>query len=244
MSSRGSAFLALWNGFDPALLDEYECWHTFEHVPERLSVPGFLSAKRYASDSGANRCFFTLYEIETLDVLDTPAYQQLVDRPTSWSAEMRRAFHGFRRYPCRRIAAAGYGLSGALATFTFSVPAVAGEADGLAAVLNAQFSAGKITSFQIGVSAGNPQYKVFHQDFSSGDDASAIVAIVEGTRRASLDELGRTLLEAMPKRFPTAFEATWENFDFLHAVTKPELLEARSVRLPPREDLRALFRVN
>ena len=115
MSSRGAAFLALWNGFDPALLDEYECWHTFEHVPERLSVPGFLSARRYAADQGESRRFFTLYEIETLEVLETLAYQRLVDQPTSWSAEMRRSFRDFRRYPCRRVAMAGYGLSGAVA---------------------------------------------------------------------------------------------------------------------------------
>lgn len=241
MSLRGSAFLALWNGFDPALLDEYECWHTFEHMPERLSVPGFLSAKRYAADDGENRRFFTLYEIETLDVLETSAYQQLVDEPTSWSAEMRRSFRGFRRYPCRRVAMAGYGLSGTVATFTFSVPAAAAEAYRLAGALNAHFSAGRITSFQVGVSIGNPRYSVFHQDFAAGEESPVILAVVEATRRSVLDELGRSLLDAMPDQFPDAFEARWETFDFLHGVTKPELLEARSDRLPPREELRALF---
>lgn len=242
MSSRGGAFLALWNEFDPALLDEYECWHTFEHVPERLSVPGFLSAKRYAADDGEDRRFFTLYEIETLDVLETPAYQQLVEQPTPWSSKMRRSFRGFRRYPCRKVATAGCGLSGAVATFTFSVPADTGEAERLAAALDAHFSAGRITSFQIGVSRGNPRYSVFHQDFLSGEDSSAILAVVEGTRRHALDELGRSLLDTLPDQFPAAFGARWETFDFLHAVTKPELLEARSVRLPPREELRSLFR--
>jgi hypothetical protein len=242
MSFRGSAFLALWNGFDHRFLDEYECWHTFEHVPERLGVPGFLSARRYASGEGAGRCFFTLYEIEALEVLDSAAYQELVDLPTSWSAEMRRSFHGFRRFPCRRVASAGYGLSGELATFTFSLPAVEDEPDRLAALLNEQLCLGKITSFQIGVSIGRPQYKVFQQDFSSGEDTSTIVAVIEGTHARSLGGVGRMLAGLLPERFSTALDPRWESFDFLHGVTKPELLEARSLRLPPREDLRALFR--
>lgn len=242
MSSRGSAFLALWNSFDPVLLDEYECWHTFEHVPERLSVPGFLSAKRYADGHGARRRFLTLYEIETLAVLDTPAYQLLVDQPTSWSVEMRRSFRGFQRYPCRRIAAAGCGLSGSAATFVFSVPALSDETERLAATLNAQAALGRVTSFQIGVSIGNPQYKVFQQDSSATEGSATVVAVVEATHRRLLDELGETLRHAMAEQFPATTEPRWETFDLLYAIAKPELLEARSVRLSPREELRTLFR--
>lgn len=242
MTFRGTAFLALWNGFDHRLLEEYECWHTFEHVPERLGVPGFLSARRYASGESAQRYFFTLYEIDSLDVLDSAAYQELVDLPTSWSTEMRRSFQGFRRFPCRRVASAGYGSSGALATFTLSVPEVGENPSRLADLLNEQLCLGRITSFQIGVSAGRPHYKVFQQDFSSNEESSAIVAVIEGTQRNSLDAVGRILANALPDSFAAALNARWETFDFLHGVTKPELLEARSVRLPPREDLRALFR--
>ena len=243
MSFRGTAFLALWNAFDHRLLDEYECWHTFEHVPERLGVPGFLSARRYASGEGADRCFFTLYEIDSLDVLETPAYRELVDLPTSWSAKMRRSFSGFRRFPCSRVASAGYGLSGAIATYVLSLQSLSGVPDRLAALLNEQLSGGAITSFQVGVSVGTPQYKVFRQEFASGD-ASTVVALVEGTNRRSLDLVGQALADRLSAQLPEALAARWETFDFLHGVTKPELLEARSVRLPPRNDLRALFQAD
>lgn len=242
MSSRGSAFLALWNGFDPALLDEYECWHTFEHVPERLSVPGFLTARRYAAGHGADRRFLTLYEIEALEVLDTPAYQLLVDQPTAWSVEMRRSFRGFQRYPCRRIAAAGCGLSGAAATFVFSVPALSDEIDRLAAVLNAHAASGRVTAFQIGVSIGAPRYKVFQQEASATEGAVTIVAVVEATQRRLLDESGQALRDALAERFLSTSAPRWETFDLLYAIAKPELLEARSARLSPREELRTLFR--
>ncbi|TKT75874.1 hypothetical protein [Aquamicrobium sp. LC103] len=242
MSSQGSAFLALWNGFDPTLLDEYECWHTFEHVPERLSVPGFLSGKRYATGEGARRNFFTLYEIEALDVLESAAYRELVDKPTLWSAKMRRSFNGFRRYPCRRVAAAGSGLAGAAATFIMPVTRLADEADRLAAFLSEQYSSGRIASFQVGVSIANPHYKVFSQDFSAEEDSSVVVAVVEATGRPALDELGQALFARIAPALSEAGTPDWEVFDFLYAIGKPELREADGWRIRPRDDLRVLFR--
>lgn len=41
MTLKGCAFLALWNDFDPGRDAEYNCWHTFEHVP-----PGATAARR------------------------------------------------------------------------------------------------------------------------------------------------------------------------------------------------------
>ena len=45
------AFLALWNDFDPGRDEEYNRWHTYEHVPERLSIrlsstPGRVGCRR------------------------------------------------------------------------------------------------------------------------------------------------------------------------------------------------------
>jgi hypothetical protein len=60
MPLRGSGFLALWNDFDPAREAEYECWHTFEHVPERVGIPGFLSGRRYRAAERSESQYFTL----------------------------------------------------------------------------------------------------------------------------------------------------------------------------------------
>ena len=46
MALAGTAFLALWNDFDPARDEEYNCWHTFEHVPERVGIEGILTGQR------------------------------------------------------------------------------------------------------------------------------------------------------------------------------------------------------
>ena len=46
MALTGSAFLAIWHDIDPPSWTEYMEWHTREHMPERLSIPGFTVGKR------------------------------------------------------------------------------------------------------------------------------------------------------------------------------------------------------
>jgi len=106
------AVLALWNGVDAGRVEEYDIWHTREHVPERLGVPGMLSARRYERIEGALPQFFTLYGLESLDALTSQAYRRLLDNPTEWSRRMRPAFRGFMRLCCHRAASAGGGLGG------------------------------------------------------------------------------------------------------------------------------------
>ena len=101
------ALLSLWNGVDPARAQEYERWHTLEHVPERVWVPGFVSGTRYSRADAEGPQFFTLYEIDGLASLESDAYRDLVDRPTPWSASMRTAFKGFVRKTGPVLAAAG-----------------------------------------------------------------------------------------------------------------------------------------
>jgi hypothetical protein len=47
----------------PALVEEYHQWHEQTHIPEMLSVQGFVSARRWRADNGES--FITLYEIDT-----------------------------------------------------------------------------------------------------------------------------------------------------------------------------------
>jgi hypothetical protein len=45
------------------LVEEYHKWHEQIHIPEMLSVDGFVSARRWQADDGGS--FVTLYEIDT-----------------------------------------------------------------------------------------------------------------------------------------------------------------------------------
>ena len=116
---KGGAFLALWNDIAPAREAEYDRWHTVEHVPERVAVRGFHAGRRYVNRQRREHRYFTLYDIDDLDVLDSREYQDLVDNPTPWSASMRPDFSNFLRAPCRVLASRGEGIGGAIAVLCF-----------------------------------------------------------------------------------------------------------------------------
>jgi hypothetical protein len=62
----------------PADEDAFNAWYDEEHVPLRLGVPGFLSARRYraAEDTGGPR-YLALYDLASVDVLESEPYQRL-----------------------------------------------------------------------------------------------------------------------------------------------------------------------
>ncbi len=117
MSLKGTAFLALWNDIEPARDGEYNLWHTREHVPERVGVPGILSGRRYVARDATIHRYFTLYELDSLAVLQSEPYKALVAGPTPWSLSMRPSFKNFLRYPCTTKVSVGHGMGGVLATF-------------------------------------------------------------------------------------------------------------------------------
>lgn len=111
----GGAVLALWNGIDASRIQEYNAWHTREHVAERISIPGMIGARRYVKSSGPLPDYLTLYAMNDTDVLKSDAYRRLLDNPTAWSRAMRPSFHSFMRLCCKRLLSIGGGLGGSLA---------------------------------------------------------------------------------------------------------------------------------
>lgn len=127
MNLHGKGILALWNGIDPARRAEYDLWHTREHVPERIAVPGMMGARRYIRVAGPLPEYLTLYVMEDTDVLTSAPYLRLLNNPTPWSQSMRPSFRGFMRLCCRRELSVGGGLGTALGA------AVLGEGPALSA---------------------------------------------------------------------------------------------------------------
>src|SRR6185295_2757368 len=73
MSLLGRALLAFSHDVTAGSEPDWTEWHDREHIPERLSIPGFLRLRRYVA-VGAGPRFFYFYETESLDVLQSPAY--------------------------------------------------------------------------------------------------------------------------------------------------------------------------
>ena len=107
---RASALLSLWNDIDATRIGEYDAWHTLEHVPERVWVPGFLSGTRYVALGSTGKRYFTLYELQSLACLQSPSYRSLVEETTPWSASMRPSFSNFLRKTGPIVASAGHSI--------------------------------------------------------------------------------------------------------------------------------------
>src|SRR5437016_6393405 len=124
MALKGNAFLALWNDITRSREPEYDQWHTLEHVPERVSVTGIHEARRYVNRQRDSHRYFTLYDVDSLSVFESPEYVDLLKNPTPWSNAMRPDFSNFVRAPCAVRWSAGIGVGAAIACVCVEAQAV------------------------------------------------------------------------------------------------------------------------
>jgi len=57
--------------------DEFNAWYDTEHVPERLAVPGVLTAIRFSCVSAATPKYLAMYDLESETVLESDAYKRV-----------------------------------------------------------------------------------------------------------------------------------------------------------------------
>ncbi len=115
------AFLAIWHDIVPGAEAEFERWHTGEHMPERLSLPGFARGRRGYASRGARQRYVTLYESARLSTFDSAPYRERLDHPTPWTVRVLPSFHDFARVACETVGAAGTGVGGATATLRLAL---------------------------------------------------------------------------------------------------------------------------
>ncbi len=118
----GSAALAMWWNMAAGMRAEFEDWHSHEHFPERLSVPGFRRASRYMEAAGGEGVF-VLYELESFATLSSAAYVARLNAPTPWSTKLMPHHRHMVRSQCRVLASAGGGVARHAVTLRFDVAA-------------------------------------------------------------------------------------------------------------------------
>lgn len=191
----GPVFLAIGNSVDPAMRLDYEAWHGGEHVPERLTMPGFLAAMRYVGGRGAAARYLTLYDLGSAEALETPEYLDLLANPTPETRRMRPAMGAFSRSVYRETGRAGRGLGRYLAGVTWQV---SGEEAVPPPSLVDLIGRSGVLSVRTGVAlAARP-----HPAFPTTQDASAAhgIALLSGTDREALPAL---LRGALASRIPS-----------------------------------------
>src|SRR4029450_6446341 len=68
-----SAAMLLWYDIVADQVAEHDEWHTREHFPERVGIPGFLSAERWVAREGTSPRYFVRYDVRDIGVLTSPA---------------------------------------------------------------------------------------------------------------------------------------------------------------------------
>src|ERR1700742_397262 len=133
MSLLGRAAVAMWWNIGAEQRSQFGDWHSHEHFPERMSIPGFRRGSRWTSTLDAEG-FFVLYELETYETLTSKGYLDRLNAPTPWSTKMMPHHLNMVRSQCRIEASFGGGVATSLATIRLSPQA--GRETGLQGMLS------------------------------------------------------------------------------------------------------------
>lgn len=83
--------------------DEFNDWYDTEHFVERANTPGFLTARRWLGVADP-KVSMTTYDLDTLDVLETPAYKAIVGENLSpWSRRVVAKATDFFRFTAEQL---------------------------------------------------------------------------------------------------------------------------------------------
>jgi hypothetical protein len=81
---KGTGLLMVWADVPAEKEPEFNRWYNEEHLAERMAIPGFLSAARYEAVKGGPK-HLAVYELESPEVLESPAYKKVQANPTPWT---------------------------------------------------------------------------------------------------------------------------------------------------------------
>jgi len=116
MGLMGSAAIAIWSNYPEWILPEHSEFHSYEHLPERVTVPGFLRGRRCNAVTQGAPTVFALYEVADRGVTVSDAYLERLNNPTPWTALMLPKVNDATRTLCRVVATQGLGTGPCVAT--------------------------------------------------------------------------------------------------------------------------------
>jgi hypothetical protein len=84
MAKKGNGIFLVYTDIDPKFEDEFNAWYNTEHLPDLLSLPGFLDAARYVAYKGTPK-YLAVYELANVDAFNSPEFQKLRANRSPWS---------------------------------------------------------------------------------------------------------------------------------------------------------------
>jgi len=96
----------MWWDMAPEVKAEFEDWHSHEHFPERMAIPGFLRATRWTSATD-RAGIFVMYEVAAHETLSSAPYVAHLNAPTPWSTKMMPHHRNMVRCQCHVLESCG-----------------------------------------------------------------------------------------------------------------------------------------
>jgi len=123
----GEAAVLIWNDVADEGRGEFYEWHDKEHVPERLSIPGFRRGRRFARMHHSPE-WLTMYEADDVAVLTSAPYLARLNAPTPATERALKHFRNTSRAVCRIVRSLGASNGGQMLAMRLAVPPKAGAA--------------------------------------------------------------------------------------------------------------------
>jgi hypothetical protein len=115
---RGKGMLMTFTEVPPEHEEDFNEWYNREHLDERVAMPGFRRARRYAAFR-ADPKYFATYETKTVADLAAPGYLKLLADQSPWSKRVMKRFSKFHRLTLRISVDLAHGVGGGVAVCRF-----------------------------------------------------------------------------------------------------------------------------
>ncbi len=86
-AKKGRGLLMVFVDVPAEVDDEFNRWYDEEHIAERLSIPGVLSAARYVAVKGGPK-YLACYELDEPEAYFSDIWQHHLNNPTEWTKRM------------------------------------------------------------------------------------------------------------------------------------------------------------
>jgi len=221
MSLLGKAALAMWWDMESSLRSEFQDWHSHEHYPERMGIPGFLRGTRWGSASGGEG-IFQMYELQGRETLTSAAYLARLNAPSPWSTRMMPHHRNMVRSQCDVLESFGGGIAGHALTARLSpVPAREGELRAALSGLCRQWALRPgLTGAHLLMHRTPDIAQTTEQKIrGSSDQVADWVLVVCGYERAALDALEPEVAGGALARRGAAGAPVVGQYSLLHSAT-------------------------
>src|SRR5918999_277220 len=106
----GGTILVVMMEVDPEHEEEFNRWYNEEHLPERLEIPGYVSARRFKLEEGEGVLkYLCIWELEDHSPLQSEEYKAQQRRPS----ELRDRAHTYIKQRARGLYKQIYPMVGA-----------------------------------------------------------------------------------------------------------------------------------